>query len=61
MPTIFGSHISEIHVGMGVCVFDIVLAEHKRAVMKQDPVSTMQKTGWTNDTAFQSEHLSSLV
>ena len=28
---------------------------------EQDPVSTMQKTGWTNNSAFQSGHSSSLV
>ena len=35
-----------------------VLVKRKK---EQDPVSTMQKTGWTNHSAFQSRHSSSLV
>ena len=35
-----------------------VLVKRKK---EQDQVSTMQKTGWTNHSAFQSRHSSSLV
>ena len=55
------SKCCRFHHRSGQLEFDEFVTLSARCKKEQDPVSTMQKTGWTNNSAFQSGHSSSMV